>query len=675
MKKHFACPGCHAPMTVDPTVDRTAACPECGYRANVRAKPAVRAEAADEPSGSGARPTKRRPKEERRKKTAPSAPARRLWLLVAAGGGVLVVGIVVVGIGTGVLLLRGRGPKQPAQVENDREAIEQAAPANEVPAVAWTLHPGPGPKLVFPDHLAVEYEKGFAREVSLPGRGPEYLSTEGDPGLAGLCYGRFDLKTGKQVGPARMLKDVNGQRVGASLLGGTSRPVTPTAVSPTGTLVIDSGVGGERLLPIYRPDQDSPRTIPGLTLLDTSRRTREPSWFDFSADEKLWVLKGGALVAWDVAAGKPAFTATGRHTLPALMGPDRKWLVAQADDKYLEVLDAATGECRGRFGGEGRWQSLAVSLDGKRLATARFPGDGFGPGADAYDFPVEIHEWDLATGERKAIVSLVRKTNDVRALHWIDADHLLVAEAVVDMKWKMHIASVRAKSDPGSQAPGSLREAGWTADGKRWVCVGSAHLMNQLVSVAIPLDAVAGEPAFHPGDAVRVEARCGDSALDARVAAVLSDALKSYGFRVEGGDWSLRVTATTSETGKKLEFGPGGKALEAAVPEVKGTIELVAPDGTVVATSTHRGFFPMGPGSKYYKGSERPQIIGPGQAQIDLYDFGGRSPAVAMREEAWTNFIRNLPTSAWPRAAWQSGGKHVQLPLTIEVDPQPKADR
>ena len=42
---------------------------------------------------------------------------------------------------------------------------------------------------------------------------------------------------------------------------------------------------------------------------------------------------------------------------------------------------------------------------------------------------------------------------------------------------------------------------------------------------------------------------------------------------------------------------------------MKGTIELVAPDGTVVATSTHRGFFPMGPGSKYYKGSERPQII------------------------------------------------------------------
>jgi hypothetical protein len=673
MKKRFACPGCQAPMTIDPTVDRTAACPECGHRVNVRSKPVARtgpaeADGEDEPSRPIPRPTKR-PKEKRRRKKASSAPTGWLWLGVGVGGAVLVVGIVTV-----VLLFRGGAPKQQAQVENDREAIEQAASVNKVPPVAWTLHPGPGPNLVFPDHLTVQYEKGFARAVSLPGRGPEYLSIEGDPGLEGLCYGRFDLTTGKPVGPARMLKDVNGERVGANLLGGTSHAVTSAAVSPTGTLVIDSGVGLDRLLPIYRPDQDSPQTSPGLTLLDTSRRTGEPSWLDFSADEKLWVVKGGTLVAWDLGAGKPAFTAKGRYTLPALMGPDRKWLVAQVDDKYLEVLDAATGECRGRFGGEGRWQSLAVSPDGKRLAATRFPGDGFGPGADAYDFPLDIHEWDLTTGERKATVTLVRKTNDARSLHWIDADHLLVQGAVVSMRWKMHIAKVWPKSDPGSVAPGTLRDAGWTADGKRWVCVGSGHLMNQLVPVAIPLDAVAGEPAFHPGDAVRVEARCDDSALDARVTAVLSDALKNYGFRVEEGGWSLRVTATASDTGMKIDYGPG-KAFQVAVPEVKGTIELVAPDGAVVATSTHRGVFPRGPGSKYYKGSERPQIIGPGQGQTDYYDFGPRSPAEVMREEAWTNFIRQLPTSAWPRVAWKSGGKYVQLPLTIEVDPQPKADR
>src|SRR5262249_35044212 len=199
-------------------------------------------------------------------------------------------------------------------------------------------------------------------------------------------------------------------------------------------------------------------------------------------------------------------------------------------------------------------------------------------------------------------------------------------------------------------------------------------LANRLVPVAIPLDAVAGEPAFHPGDAVRVESKCGDAALDARVAAAFSDALTMYGFRVADGGWSLRVTAAARDTGQKLEYGTGGSS-QVAVPEVKGTIELVAPDGTVVATSPHRGFFPTGPGSKYYKGSEKPQIIVPGAGGVDHYDFGLQSPAEAMRAEAWTTFIRRLPTSAWPRAAWKSGDKYVQLPLTIEVDPEPKADR
>jgi len=185
--------------------------------------------------------------------------------------------------------------------------------------------------------------------------------------------------------------------------------------------------------------------------------------------------------------------------------------------------------------------------------------------------------------------------------------------------------------------------------------------------VKVPLDAVAGEPAFRPGDAVRVEAKCGDSALDSRVAAVLSDALKNYGFRVEDGGWSLRVTATASDTGKKIKLSTG----EVPVPEVKGTIELLAPDGTVVATSTHRGFTPLGPGSKFHVKTERSQFAG--QGGTERYDFGGRSPGDAMREEAWTHFVRTLPTSPWPRAAWKSGGKFVPLPLAI--DPNPKADR
>jgi hypothetical protein len=59
------------------------------------------------------------------------------------------------------------------------------------------------------------------------------------------------------------------------------------------------------------------------------------------------------------------------------------------------------------------------------------------------------------------------------------------------------------------------------------------------------------------------------------------------------------------------------------------------------------------------------------KVQIQHYNFGGRSPAEAMREDAWNHFIRTLPDSPWPRTAWKSGGKYVQLPMTIDLDPKP----
>ena len=98
----------------------------------------------------------------------------------------------------------------------------------------------------------------FLWALSLPGRGPEYLSLEGDASRQELCYGRFDLTTGKQDGQALTLKDAKGRSFAGSrgyedvndnvqlnLYGATT-----AAVSPTGTLAINLGIGRERLLPI-----------------------------------------------------------------------------------------------------------------------------------------------------------------------------------------------------------------------------------------------------------------------------------------------------------------------------------------------------------------------------------------------------------------------------------------
>src|SRR5262249_28976850 len=159
--------------------------------------------------------------------------------------------------------------------------------------------PGPGPKLDLPDVLKVH----ASWQIALVGQGPEYLSLEGNLAEAEVRFGRFDPATGRPAGPSTHLK-------------GEHQGLKPSTVSPNGTLVL--GVGPDRLFQIYDPNKETPRSVPGLSPI-TSGRTQEPTWFDFSADGRFWLVKDGTLVAWDLTAGKPAFTATGRYTTPAVM--------------------------------------------------------------------------------------------------------------------------------------------------------------------------------------------------------------------------------------------------------------------------------------------------------------------------------------------------------------------
>src|SRR5262249_30230068 len=155
---------------VESGAERTVVCPGCGRRVSMRPKAAPAAPAA--PTGRpeadvGPLPADHEPTRPRAESAKPRTPAKRRkkhrnvsrptwpWVLAAAGGGVVAVAVLVVGV---MLALRAAGPRQVGggqrQVEEDRQAREQAAPVNEFPPVAWTLQPAPGPKIDFPDHLA-----------------------------------------------------------------------------------------------------------------------------------------------------------------------------------------------------------------------------------------------------------------------------------------------------------------------------------------------------------------------------------------------------------------------------------------------------------------------------------------------------------------------------------------
>src|SRR5262245_10155305 len=365
MTMRFHCPGCRAEIPVEGQAGATVVCPGCGRRITVRARtatagsaaPTRRSEEAVDSLGTDDKPTRpsteKPPKAKRRKKQKEAPRSKRIWMF-AVGGGVLAVGLIV----ALVFALKGKGKQ--GQIEDDLKAREQATPVNEFPPVAWRLQPGPAPKVDFPDSLTVASPGGFAWEVFLPGSGPEYLSVEPVPAGQAVHFGRFDLKTGKPAGPSRLLKV-------------QPDSFKPSAVAPDGTLILRARL--DPLLQIYDPNQDTPRSLPGLTT--KGRRgpsTQHVTWFEFAGDNRLWILGENGFEAWDLKAGKSTLESKGPYTLPIIMGPDRKWLIAGVDDRYLEVLDTATGECRGRFGGEGRWQALAVSADGQRLAGARYPG-------------------------------------------------------------------------------------------------------------------------------------------------------------------------------------------------------------------------------------------------------------------------------------------------------------
>jgi hypothetical protein len=550
-------------------------------------------------------------------------------LLALAGGGVAVLaaGLLLAGW---YLLPRSRS----GGADDDRKAREAMLKINDVPPIAWTLKPGPAPTAGLPDQFTLA-----DTQTAIPvGWENLFVVKKQDRWL----YGRFDLKTGRADGePVALAEPFDAE--------------LPHAFSPSGAAVVTDSK--KTHLDYYEPGGQAPKPLPApgvrFVTVDTNNRQGDLSWFEFSADGKLWHLLDGKLAAWDLKAGTAVIEAPRRYAplYPsrgfALMGPDRKWLVAQVEDKYLEVLDAATGECRGRLGGEGGWRALALSPDGTRLAGARAGSNPYHNPQDSL-FAAELHEWDLTTGEKKGMTSFITNNdglNNPRAL-WYTPDRLWLGRRSFDMKRRVHLIDF------------PLPDSGLTfcPDGRVW----SARAEGRVTSLKLPTDPPEGEPALGPGDALRVEAHCGDASIDRRVTALMGETLGRLGYRVEPGGWALRVSAQVEDTKEKVTGSFG----DYAVPIVRSKYELVAPDGTVAATKDQVVICPLG---SFFKSANYAPggVIQPGGAHQVNYDFGGRNPATAMREEVWNRFVRTMPEEPWPRTVWRSGGKYLSLPITI----------
>jgi hypothetical protein len=604
-------------------------CPGCGAELRVKARTGPGSEPTLE--ASAAAPTEARPANPRRakrRKPAPTDTNTRRLLLIAGGGGAVLVATL---IGLVVWLCSGREQEKPVAGGEPAPPAE-AAPQNPFPDIPWNV-PSGGVR-TRPISTETVSVPGAQLVLLLPGPAGAFLAWAEQPAVT---FGRVDPATGRPTGEP-------------VALGGKPSPYShqtlyDAALSPNGWLAVRPLRVGP--IHVYAPGTTEPRPIGDFE--------ERPDWFDWSADNRLLIVAGGKLTAWDVDGGKPAYQVGAEYRGPVALAPARNWLVLAVgpsqnvhphEAKYLEVVDAATGQCRGRLGGEGKWMTLAVSADGSRLAGYRYAGPGINP-VHSDDYYYEVRDWDLATGRQLGAVKFYNSSGAILML--LGPNRAVVGAQLKAIDLNSHVV---VGTHPFPERPVGFYQV--RGDDRVWW---RGDKPGQLRALS---GQVTDDPSivFKPGVAVNVEAACGDGDRDRRAAAALAGAVRQAGYPAGGGGWTLRVTAQEVDSDFSMTMTGTGKSI--TVPMVRGEIQLIAPDGQVVQMVKHVGRFP-GQQSKYFKKSAAVLTGGGGVASEQSYDFGGRDPRAAMVEEAWERFVATLSATEWPRGARKSGGKYLPL--------------
>ncbi|MGL4554734.1 MAG: WD40 repeat domain-containing protein, partial [Gemmataceae bacterium] len=595
------------------------------------------------------------------------------WLLISAaiGGGLLAIVLLVGGLSW---LFSGRpaGPGGP-----EPEPVEPELPAAptepEPPSIPWKVprsKPAAVPKLaevIQRRSLTPPYLKW----ILLPGPSGEYLATT--EGLeASIVRGRSDPASGdaEEIGPLnvgtidlatrlQMFNDVTG-------LNG----VQLADISPDGllALAVPKGVTPAR--------KDAEVRVWAAGAAGSPLPSAGPSgpigWLGWSASGKLLVLNGGKLVSWDANQGKvvrefPGVRQTvipaGRRLAPTYLGraglaPGREWVVASSEGQHLEVLDADSGDCLGRLPGAGAWNYLLVSPDGARLAGLRTVGQS----TSREPAPVEVHLWDLTSGQRQGAVMLGPIWQP--RLQWVGPERLALTGRgrclLIDAPSRSVFAELKVGAADGGIA--GLAALGAGPDDRLWW-----HHRAWLFATPVPA-VPAPEIGFGPGTVVKAEVSIRDTVLERRAAGAMTARLRRQGHEIGPGGWTLRFAATAVELGgEKMTFDAGG---EVTLPFINGRLDVLDSAGRAVMNVPISGGFPR-KGSKYYKRSVV-ESEGPRGVTREIYDFRGRVVREAILEEMWDGVIAHLGSGPWPSRFYRAGEKYSTEPPKVVLPVPPR---
>jgi hypothetical protein len=468
----------------------------------------------------------------------------------------------------------------------------------------------------------------------LPGCREVYLSTRGyyEKRESGrqpnhqLVVGKFDPATGQPVGEPIVL--------GPDFLNYDETKPAPVDISPSGTLAVmnEHGKTAEELARIwvFEPGAAAPRRpekIPGYA-----------KWFAFGADNRLLLWNQGKLEAWDIDGTAPAYSVGEKLGLPMLISPARNWVVATVNERYLEAFDAASGKTLGRFGAEGKWHHLTVSPDGKRLSGVRYAGPPNAGGPSLPTGPYDLHIWDLTTGSQTTIIA---NASYYGPSAWLGPQHFYNAGRVYDVQTRTAVAKI----DVPTPVP--------SPDGRLWF---NNRNTGQAFTAEISIAPPDAKPAFDAKTPVKLEVT---GPRSAEALAALTAGLTAGGHAIGESQWKARQKSEELEAGSQVF----DNQQTYNVPQLLGTLELVAPDGTSVAKVNYSGQFSKDK-SRYLVKTKSNDPQQP-MTTIYTYNFGSKAPREAMLDECWERMLEQLQSKVVLGTVWEVNGKYLPLPVAL----------
>lgn len=383
-------------------------------------------------------------------------------------------------------------------------------------------------------------------------------------------------------------------------------------------------------------------------------------WLGWTADGKLLTVGTGKLTAWDADTGKARFETAGSYTGVAALAPGREW-IALAAPGVIDIVDTASGACRGRLQAWETTLSLAVSPDGTRLAALGPARHGAGVGTPARvwtgtepsEVPSEgwrqVLAWKVedGTADGKATFRPVASA----PLQWIGPRQLVAgggSVADLDVGCGTYHFAFEGKGKPLRDSP----------DGRLWLTRD-----GWLEAVKPPALRPEGEVVFGPSVPLQVQVSGPSAIRAAQVAKLLNGVLRDLGQAMGEGGWSWRLNVQEKETQQKLSFGSQSKELPLPAVYVRG--DLVAPDGTAVASTADSAGF-LGPRSRYFNGRQD-ITMGPQSSWVEYYNFRGQDPKEAILDEEWEYVLPGC--RFYSQGVVKVGTAYQPLPIKLPVQP------